>query len=462
MNLKFKNICRLHLITLLAISISIFSPSMANAEEWIYTTRPGDTIWDISKKYLKSVNDWSKVQKHNNVNIAKHLAPGTRIRIPLKWLKISASPATVINVTGTVNYKTSVSDNLISLTSKQTVNIGDAVKTGKNGSALIQFADGSTLLMQKNSQVIFNTLSSYGETGMVDTRFRLQQGRIETSVKPMRDSGSRYEITTPAAVAAVRGTKFRVAYQDDRQTMASEVVKGSINVAAEGVNQPVNPGFGTITEKGKPPQPPVQLLQKPELETLPVNIRYLPFTFNWPSLDGAKKYRVQITPASEPGNLRYQDIHESAEFTLNSLIDGQYILRIRAMDKNSLEGFNADHKFTIDTNFPIPSLTAPIMNSELSQPPYLFEWTKASAANQYMIQVSTDINFDNIIIERLENSNTLSLNDKLSVGQYFWRVAAVDQKKNKGHYSSIEKFTITDNNYKFLLILLYLLPAFLL
>ncbi len=74
------------------------------AEEWNYTTRPGDTLWDISKKYLKNPNDWNKLQKHNAIDIAKRLSPGTRLRIPIEWLKDIVSPAIVVNISGKVTY----------------------------------------------------------------------------------------------------------------------------------------------------------------------------------------------------------------------------------------------------------------------------------------------------------------------------------------------------------------------
>jgi len=451
-----------YLSLVLFLAYAMVSPLTVLANDWIYTTRPGDTIWDISKKYLKSVNYWPKVKKHNEVNIAKHLSPGTRIRIPLKWLKIQPAPANVVSVTGTVHFKTPDSDNLKSLTNENKINIGDVITTGNNGNTLILFADGSTLLIQKNSRVEFYTLSSYGQTGMVDTRLRLQQGRIETTVNPMRDTGSRYEVTTPAAVAAVRGTRFRVAYENNKQAMASEVVKGAINIAAVGVNQLVDPGFGTITEKGKPPQPPVKLLQQPVLNTLPDKLRHSPFTFSWTPLDGAKKYRIQILTDSEPQTLSFEDTGESTEFTFSNILDGYYILRIRGIDKNGLEGFNAEHKFSIDTNFPTPSLTSPISNIELTEAPYLFQWGSNKNINQYHLQIATDSHFNNIVIDRLESNNSLTLEDKLSPGNYFWRVAAVDEQANKGQYTDVERFTITESSYESLLILLYLLPAFIL
>jgi len=451
-----------HLSLFLSLSFFMLYPLAGSTEEWTYTTRPGDNLWNISKKHLKNVNYWSRLQKHNNVDVAKQLAPGTRLRVPLEWLKVQAAPAVVVSVAGTVKYKKSSAKDATLLASKQTITIGDTIITEADSSALIQFADGSTLLLLKNSQVIFNTLSSYGSTGMVDTRLRLQQGRIETSVRPLRNPSSRYEITTPAAVAAVRGTQFRIAYQQNQQSMASEVTKGAVSVAAEDVEQSVKKGFGTITEQGKPPQPPVKLLQPPSLKALPAKIRALPYTWIWPSLDGAAKYRIQLSHAQEPGAVSFEQTSGTAKFTLNAFSDGQYILRIRGIDKAGLEGFNAELAIKIDTHFPVTTLTLPEQDSDADDGPYDFQWTEEKNVAKYQLQVSTDNQFNNVIFEQVDKANTATLKDNLAEGEYFWRVTTVDNEGNTGKASDTRSFKVSDNKYEALLLLLYLLPAFLL
>ena len=440
----------------------MLSPSLLSAEEWTYTTRPNDTLWDISQKYLKSVTYWERLQKHNSVNIAKNLAPGTRLRIPLNWLKIKAADATVVSVTGTVELTSSETTKTETLLSKHTVSIGHKIITGSNASALIQFADGSTLLIQQNSQVLFDTLSSYEQTGMVDTRLRLQQGRVETSVTPMKNSRSRYEITTPAAVAAVRGTQFRIAYENQQQTMASEVVKGEVNVAAEGIEQAVKKGFGTITEKGKAPQPPVKLLTKPNISQFPTVLKYLPYTFNWPPLENANQYRVQITSAEQQDGLIYESTHNAEQFLLSELDNGQYILRLRGVDENGLEGFNAEHEFTVNTDFPVVKLLSPSNHLETSNQMLTFEWQTEKKANSYQLQIATDNEFNNLIIDEITAGNSLTVKEELQDGHYLWRITAIDKNGNKGQHSVAREFSIKESKYEGLLLLFYLIPAIIL
>ena len=401
---------------------------------------------------------WKQLQAHNSIDIAKGLLPGTKLRIPHEWLKIQAAPALVLSVTGTVSLQ-KANKPVKALITKQLVNIGDMLITGDDGSALIQFADNSSLLVQKNSRVVFNTLSAYGQTGMVDTRLRLQQGRVETAVKPLRGSISRYEITTPAAVAAVRGTTFRVAYETTQKTMASEVVQGSIKVAAEGVNQGINKGFGSITEKGKPPQPPVKLLDSPTFSNLPNKVRHLPFNFNWPKLNGAAEYRIQIAPAEQKDALVLESVQVNNHYNLQQLNDGDYILRVRGIDSNKLEGFNAEHKFTLNTDFPVVSLIQPNDKIDISGEKIDFAWSNEKNAAQYRIQIATNIEFTNVVVDELIKDNSFSITEKLFENTYFWRVIAIDDLRNNGKPSESRTFIVSENRNEVFLLLLYFLPA---
>ncbi|MFW2374690.1 MAG: FecR domain-containing protein, partial [Gammaproteobacteria bacterium] len=331
--------------------------------------------------------------------------------------------------------------------------------TGGDGSALIQFADGSSLLVQKNSEVSFNTLSLFGETGMVDTQLRLHQGQVETRVKPLRNPDSRFEITTPAAVAAVRGTEFRVSYQSQRQIMFGEVLKGKINIAAEGKEQPVNEGFGVLTERGKAPQPPVKLLDAPQLGELARNIRRLPFSFSWPGLDNAIKYRLQISPAADEGTPVINEAIEQPQFLLNALDDGQYLLKVRGIDKHGLEGLSSEYRFELDTSSLVLQLSSPLTGDELSGHPVILNWIAVKGAKKYQLQLAKSKDFNAPILDVETAETEYSLPETLAEGQYFWRAVALDEQGNRGNYSASRQFSIVENNHGAWLLLLYLLPA---
>ena len=196
--------------------------------DWIYTARPGDSVKSIGERYLADANQWVALLLYNNINNTGLLQPGSLIRIPVDMLKNFSQPATLRVTQGKVWLRRAHTNPYIPALPGLKINIGDELKT-LNGFAQVTFADGSDLRIAKNSIIIFNSLTYYGETGMVDTRFRLNKGGIETNVTPLKGAKSRYEVSTPSAVAAVRGTSFRLHVEDHLTT--AEVTEGRVLVS---------------------------------------------------------------------------------------------------------------------------------------------------------------------------------------------------------------------------------------
>ncbi len=320
-------------------------------------------------------------------------------------------------------------------------------------------ADGSTLLLQSNSKIVFNTLSAFGQTGMVDTRVRLQQGKIETSVQPLRTPDSRFEITTPAAVAAVRGTDFRVSYEESKESMTSGVVKGNIKVAAGNVEVDVKQGFGTVTKKGEAPKPPTRLLNKPVTKSLQKFIVSLPYTFSWPNLKDAAQYRIQLS-AIGTNTLLEDSVRQESTFTLTHLTDGHYKLRVRGIDKIGLEGFNAEHTFQLDTSIKEVELLTPDNHINTSDSNIQLTWKHQQKASKYHLQISSDTDFTDPVVDQVLDSTQFQTQDKLDTGEYYWRVAGIDKNNQQGPFSGNRHITITEEEYDGMMLILYLLPIF--
>ena len=175
------------------------NPAHAETQHWVYTVRPGDNIWALTEKYCTSVRYWKRIQRLNNVRLDRQIPPGTKLRFPLDILKYQPATALVAQVQGTARLIRTGSKPAVPLAAKTSLRSGDRIVTSAGANVTLQFADGSELLVLEDSEVVMDTLSAWGTTGMVDTRIRLQGGRVDTRVKPGRDPGSRYHIITPAA-----------------------------------------------------------------------------------------------------------------------------------------------------------------------------------------------------------------------------------------------------------------------
>jgi hypothetical protein len=97
---------------------------------------------------------------------------------------------------------------------------GDSVKTGAEGYAAIQFMDNSLVKIKPNS-----ILAIMGEVRGKDnasTRLAVQVGEVFLNVTKQK---SDFEVGTPSAVAAVKGSKAQVGV-DQQQTTVVEALEG--------------------------------------------------------------------------------------------------------------------------------------------------------------------------------------------------------------------------------------------
>ncbi len=337
----------LRFISTLLLMVTISFPFLVSAEEeyWEYTFRPGDSIWKIAERYTTTVNNWGEIQKLNQIKFGtdRQIHPGTRIIIPVSMLKQQPTPALVIAVSGEATLirangeqsKVTIGEKLYS---------GDRVVTADKQNLRMQFADKSELQVLSNSIVVLDKLSHHKQTGMVDTRIHLNSGSVNTWVEKQHPD-SHYEIRTPAAITAVRGTAFRLS-TDDEQISRTEVTEGIVAVSAGTSEKELQDGFGIVAEKDKPLPEPVKLLLAPDV-SIEASAEQTSVQVSWIALDGAKLYRYQLASDEQFNQLVMDSVTTENTLELDQLTPGHYYLSVRGVDQFKLEGLDAVTSFEI-------------------------------------------------------------------------------------------------------------------
>jgi hypothetical protein len=322
--------------------------SAANAEEeyWEYTFRPGDTIWNIAKQHTNSVNNWSTIQKLNNIAMGpdRQILPGTRIRIPVSMLKQQPVPAIVIAFQGNASLLRANGEQP-DLEIGAKLFSGDKVITADKDTVRLQFADESELLILPHSEVIMDKLSYHKKTGMVDTRMRLQRGNVNSWVEKLKPD-SRFQIQTPSAITAVRGTQYRLSSDDSGQISRTEVTEGVVGVSVGDVTKQVEHGFGLVVEKGKPLTDPVKLLDAPQISDNQTRLAGS-ISINWPAVDGAVAYHYQLARDKGFNQMFISKTTREPKIQLSQLAPGTVFVRVLALDSHQLQGLDAIRSFDI-------------------------------------------------------------------------------------------------------------------
>ncbi len=302
-----------------------------------YTAKPRDTMIGIARRYLiegQLLEVQRALWEHNKLKDKDQITPGQIIRIPENWMKDDANSIQLAHVEGDVQSKGQP------LRPGAKLAPGDDFKTGRDGYVTIKLSDGSTLMLQPGSDMSIAGVKKSPLAPAADAQFTLKNGRVEATVAKRSVTGARFEVRTPIAVAAVRGTKFRVVADDEKRTATSEVVEGTVEVNDTGNLGSVSvlAGFGTRVAEGQAPIAPRALLPGPRLWTgLRLWVRR-PVRLNFTRLAGAVSYRLLVARRADFADVISETLLTTNEIVLPDLPNGPYFLKVRGIDDLGLEG----------------------------------------------------------------------------------------------------------------------------
>jgi uncharacterized repeat protein (TIGR01451 family) len=155
-------------------------------------------------------------------------------------------------------------DNWIEAEVGTTVELGDTLRAGDDSRAVITFFEGSTIELEAGTEVEVVELGIVKDTGSTIIQLKQLIGNTVSRVKKLTDADSVYEIETPTAIAAVRGSIMFVRVREDGATAVGNS-EGSISVTAQGQEVLLPEGTYSNVEPGQPPSEPKQGIGPPAL-----------------------------------------------------------------------------------------------------------------------------------------------------------------------------------------------------
>ena len=413
----------------------------AYGQDWRYTVRPGDTLWSVGERYLRSVAFVPRLQTFNGIADAYRLAPGKRLRIPVSWLRTEPVSAIAQAVSGDAIILPAGGGQQRTLVSGDPLQSGDTVRTQADANVVLQFIDGSEFIVRQNSELVLDQVGAYTETSIANTSMRLQSGRVQGQVQPDRGAATRFQIRTPAAQTAVRGTDYRVSYDTAEDAMRVEVLSGQVDVKGRNVTRRVQANFGAAVQAGQAPTRPRPLLPPPALSTLPDVLDRLPLALDWSDVPQAAGYRVQISSNTDFKTLLVDESTQTSQLRVRDLPDGQYVLRLRGIDALGLEGRDAERALVINARPEPPFLVGPNADSTVRIAVPEMQWTEAENAVGYHLQVAHDADFARIVFDDANyRSDRWQPQAVLPEGEYYWRIATIDGSGEQGPYSDTIRF----------------------
>lgn len=410
-----------------------------------YTVAENDTLIAVRDRLLVPEASWQVLQRINKVKDPRRLVPGSILLLPEIWFKEQPATAEVLHAFGDATVQRAAGSNE-RLVGGMVLSSRDVIKTGPQSSVTLRFADGARLVVRPNAEAtlarLTKTLSKQGP--VAQTEIGLSRGAVDASVPPTNDAATlrqrRFDIRTPVANLGVRGTSFRS--EADGATQRVEVLSGRVGAAAGGREEGVAAGFGAVASaQGVQVKP---LLPAPDVSAVATLVERLPVAVQVAPVAGAVAYVAQLLPAGQPEALQAEarDATTRLRFAAD-LPDGDYLLRLRAVDPSNLQGQDATLKLTLNARPEAPFLQRPAPQAVSYEEAVTFAWTRQPQAQSYRLQIADDPAFKQVREDR-QNLVDTQATVSLPVGTHYWRLSSVQAggtAQDRGPFSDAQQLT---------------------
>ncbi|MGC9163334.1 MAG: FecR domain-containing protein, partial [Thiomonas sp.] len=219
-----------------------------------------------------------------------------------------------------------------------------------------------------------------------------------------------------------------------------ETLAGAVDLQAQGAQVRVGAEMGSLARAGQPPLPPVRLLAAPDVSALPTRFEQLPLSFPLPAQTGAASWFGQVLDADDPAHVVLQKTTSGKALNIADLPNGRYVLRLRAVDANGLQGLDAMHAFTVFARPFFPMLTAPAAAATVRVARPTLRWTTVLDVARTHVQLATTADFSHPLFDVLTKDTQWTPTADLPAGTVFWRVASVDAQGQQGPWSPPQAF----------------------
>lgn len=415
-----------------------------------------DTLSSIAIQFTNKVSNWKAIGKINHIQNDRTIPIGTAIKIPEDLLPDVPSTATVVAIAGVVTVTDKKEGEDKSIDNSKPLSIGSIIlegsqiTTSKNGFITFALPDESRVSIPSNSQVRMTKLRMRQFTKSPRTEITLTQGRIESKVTPMTNNKGRFEVTSPLSTAGVRGTHFRVSLVDNGT--ANEVLSGKVEVSktkntntaikftksnqannstkatkATKANEAISSlmltkGKGNIISQAGTGDA-VDLLSPPSIETGFQLQERLTLQFHIAPQARASNYRAQISNDAIGQDIIAESISQNTLIKFTDIDDGNYFIKVTAIDHQGLEGLPAIYPFIIKAHPEPPFMLQP--KKKVRGETVAFHWTEVANATSYRLQVARDTDFKKIVIDQDNITDSQFSSNQLPLGDYFWRIATI-------------------------------------
>lgn len=399
-------------------------PPLARAQDGdgfvSYRMERGDTLISVQQRFLKSGNSVAAIARLNRISNPRRIPVGTELRLPRDLLAWRPAGLAVRSFSGPVSINGA--DPAVGLPLAE----GAVIRTGRNGFVSFQSADGATIALPSNSHARLERARIYALRDLRDVEFRILGGRGEVRAPTLR-SEERFRTSTPVAVTAVRGTEYRIAFDEEALLGLTEVIEGTVAVEVGAMAQLTNEGFGIAARPaslGTPEAllPPAEIAAPGAIQTG----ENVAFAVTPPP--GGTAARTQI--AQDAGFLEIiaEGVDSDGAVEFAGIADGRYFVRARGVSTSGIEGLSETFSFRRKRL----GAAAAVEPSPLADG-FRFAWQpQGEGITHFAFQLWREGEAVTPLYDEIALPGTATVISGLAPGTYIWRVAAIQSDAEDG------------------------------
>lgn len=215
----------------------------------------------------------------------------------------------------------------------------DGLRTMVESYANLSFTDGSTVIIEPNTEAVIrkSRIDKLDESS--DTEITLENGSLLAKLSASAKSKSKYILNAGPSTSELSSQNF---YAEAEGTQIAKLTNydGIAIVNANDVSITIAKNEGTIVEEGKAPLPPIKLLPAPRLvwATRDSIIYQNEVLFAFKEVENAVNYRIQYSSSANfDGEVQTISTDQTSAM-LNELPLGTTYVRVQALDDLGLKG----------------------------------------------------------------------------------------------------------------------------
>ncbi len=432
------------LATATAMAMALCGSALAAEPVASFVVQEGDTLIDLSNEVFISPQAWREIARLNKLPDADLIRPGQQLRVPLRLLRGNAVDGQLLSSVGEVKLDGAA------VAAGSAVRPGQRLSTAANASAVLRLADGSRLRVLPNSEIELAQSIDYAKRadqpqGLFAGLMRLVRGSLEVvAAKVLR--AKPLEVESPTAVIGVRGTEFRVR-QESVSGLRAEVLEGIVGATPARRDSGVAVAAGNGTAIVDPRVPPfvAKLLPALDLGAMPQVFERPILRFTPPANGNA--VRVQVASDEQfDAVVRDELFAPNSQVRIAGLDDGRWWLRVRAVDRDGIEGLDAKRAVRLEARPEPPAPTRPRADGKAGAGALRLAWLENTTAAAYRVQVAKDAAFTQPVFEaeRVQGDGVAVPLEE--AGDYHWRVASIaadaSAERPQGPWSDAQRFTL--------------------